>query len=240
MTRSRAWGILVPLVACLVVGMFAGELRADDWEIHITVDNQYDVYFGDGTSTDFFAGGDTNWATTETWIALDRDPNDFLYVATASDHWIAQGFLADFINTTENVTIRTGSGIWEVFPAGAYLEDIDPSWPNPWPPSQMPTQSQVDDAIAYATANDLWVTPSSAPGYENGSNPDPWGTRPDISDEAAWIWYDSGGDPGGGSPPPPFDGFNHDEFLVFRVPNIPEPASLALLAVAGAFALRRR
>lgn len=231
--KGLAWA---PVAVALTVG---GAASADDWTIHITVDNQYDVYFGTPTTTNFHAGGDTNWTNTETWTALGRAPTDFLYVATASDHSVAQGFLAEFINTTQNATIRTGDYPWEVFPAGAYLNLIDATWPSPWPASVMPTQSQVDAAIAYATANNLWVAPSTAAGYDNGSNPLPWGTRPGISGAADWIWYDSGNDPGGFYPVP-FSGFSHDEFLVFRVPNVPEPGTLLGVIVAGLALGRRR
>ncbi len=226
--------------ALAAVGTLATVANADDWTIHITVDNQYDVYFGDGTSTDFFAGGDTDWMDTETWYAPGRDPTDFLYVATASDHSVAQGFLAEFLNTTQNATIRTGGGLWEVFPAGEHLSDIDSSWPSPWPSLQMPTQSQVDAAIAYATANNLWVTPTTVPGYDNDSAPQPWGTRSGFFGNPSWIWYDSGNQAVGSPYPVPFDGFNHSEFLVFRVPNVPEPSSLLLLALGAAPLLRRR
>jgi len=41
--------------------------------------------------------------------------------------------------------------------------------------------------------------------------------------------------------PSPLAGFNHDEFLVFRVPGVaPEPASLLLLAVSGIAVFRKR
>lgn len=212
---------------------------ADDWTIHITVDNQYDVYFGDAVSTNYVAGGDTNWTTTETWTALGRNPTDFLYVATASDHAVAQGFLAEFINTTQGVTILTGPSVWEVFPAGAYLQQINPAWPATWSPSVMPTQSEVDQAIAYATNNNLWVAPATASGYSNGAAPSPWGTRPGISGAAQWIWHDSGKQASPFPYPVPFDGFNHDEFLVFRVPNVPEPASLILLTLGSLTLIRR-
>ncbi len=227
---GRIWsGIVLLLVSGQAVW-------ADDWTIHITVDNQYDVYFGDAVSTDYFAGGDGDWHSTETWIALNRDPNDFLYVATSSDYSIAQGFLAEFINTTQNVTILTGSSVWEVFPAGAYLQQINPSWPATWPASLMPTQAEVDQAIAFATSNNLWVTPVTAPGYSNGASPLPWGTRSGISPAAQWIWHDSGKS-FSGLYPVPFAGFNHDEFLVFRVPNVPEPTTAALVVLTAAYPL---
>ena len=39
----------------LLIGL-AGAAHADDWTMTITVDNQYDVYFGTNTVTNFFAG----------------------------------------------------------------------------------------------------------------------------------------------------------------------------------------
>lgn len=237
MSRMRNRGAWEGLLALAVLLMAVYPVRADDWEIHITVDNQYDVYFGDGMGTNTFAGGDTNWQTTETWTANGQPANAFLYVSTASDHAVAQGFLAEFINTTQNAVITTGSGIWEVFPAGRYLQQIDPTWPATWPPSVMPTQAEVDAAIAYATTNNLWTTPTTLPGYNNSAGPGPWGTRLGFSYDPSWIWFDSGNDP---SPNAPFNGFNHDEFLIFRVPNIPEPATAGGLLGLGLLALRRR
>ena len=62
---------------------------------------------------------------------------------------------------------------------------------------------------------------------------------------AEWIWHDSGRVPSG-SYPSPFQGGNHNEFLVFRVEGaaVPEPSTLVLLScgvvVAGAWTLRQR
>lgn len=227
------------LIGALIAGASTTAL-ADDWTINMTVDNQYDVYFGDSLTTSLVVGGDTDWTTTETWNVTGAGASDFLYVSTASDHAVAQGFLGEFTNTTQNVTIETGSPAWEVFPAGKYLQLIDATWPATWPASVMPTQSEVDAAISYATTNNLWIAPDTAPGYTNAASPLPWGTRSGISGTAEWIWHDSGNQAVGSPYPVPFDGFDHEEFLVFRVPNTPEPATMSLFAVAGLIGLRRR
>ena len=55
-----------------------------------------------------------------------------------------------------------------------------------------------------------------------------WNNRSGIPASAEWIWHDTGND-AGGFIPAPFRGFDHDEFLVLRVPGVvPEPASLVL------------
>jgi len=224
------------LIGLLAVAAATGAAHADNWNMYLTVDNQFYVYYGTPLVTNFYAGGGNNWTTTYNFTATGRPPTDYMYVATASDHSVAQGFIGVFTNTTLSTTIQTSTVVWEVFPAGAYAA-TNPYWPSPWPASLMPTQSEVDAAITYATTNGLWVPPSTAAGYTNGAPP--WGTRPSIPSYADWIWYDSGRDPGGWYPAP-FSGFNHDEFLVFRVAGIAtEPVSSVLLGL-GALLIRRR
>lgn len=226
--------------------LLCGRSLADDWSMAITVDNQYDIYFGDAFLTSpTSVGSDTDWTTTETWTITGVSPSAYLYVATASDHSSAQGFIGSFTNVTTSTTFVTSdntSSPWEVFPAGQYLVQlnaIDTSIPaTTWPSLTQPSTSQVQTAVAYATANNLWVTPTSAPGYDNGSSPSPWGFRSGIPNAAEWIWHDTGTGPS--SPyPAPFTGYNHDEFLVFRVPGVvPEPATITL-ALTGLLGLRR-
>ena len=240
------------LMAVILLVGITGMTKADDWDIYLTVDNQYDVYFGTPTTTDFYAGGDTvTWTTAEYYQALGRLSTDYLYVATASDHSSAQGFLGTFTNTTTAASISTGDLIWEVFPAGAYAA-TNPYGAGLWPASLMPTQTQVDTAIAYAETNNLWVAPTAVPGYDNDPSTPitpytwEWGWYyPSIDTSASWIWYDSGNDPYTGTAYPyrpiPLHGFNHDEFLVFRVAGaVPEPGTMALLGLGGLAFLRKR
>lgn len=236
------------LAATLAMGWAAGLAHADNWVAYLTVDNAFDVYYGTPMTTNFFAGGGVNWAVEYTFTATGRPSTDYLYVATASDYSVAQGFIGTFNNTTLNTALSTGTTGWQVFPAGAYLQQIFGT-PGAWPVSTMPTQSQVDAAIAYATTNNLWVAPTTASGYDNDpSTPITpysfiWPTSlPNVQTSADWIWHDSGKDTLPSSfMPVPFRGFNHDEFLVFRVPGIaPEPGTVALLALGGLAAVRRR
>jgi hypothetical protein len=182
--------------------------KADDWDIYLTIDNFGTVYYGTSTHT---VGGPVG--ISDDWHVEDHfltsQPSDaFLYVATGSDHAGAQGFVGRFTNTTLNKTAFTGDPAWEVFPAGKYASDL--GIPDPWPAGVQPTQAEVDAAIAYATANNLWVAPTSAPGYDlDPATPTTpfgycWGYAfphiwqpSDLPKEAQWIWYESGLVPSG-------------------------------------------
>ncbi|MBC8128073.1 MAG: PEP-CTERM sorting domain-containing protein, partial [Gloeobacteraceae cyanobacterium ES-bin-144] len=69
----------------------------------------------------------------------------------------------------------------------------------------------------------------------------PWGGNTftsSIDSAARWVWHSSNGDLDPTKP-----GFNHDEWLVFRIQvgAVPEPSSLGLLGGAACLlALRRR
>jgi len=205
------------------------EPPVEDWIMYLTVDNQFDVYFGTpwGT-TDTVVGSGGDWPTEFPFAAVDRQPTDYLYVATSSDHLTAQGFIGTFTNVTLAKTTNTGDDVWQVFPAGAYAE-TNPYGVGLWPASLMPTQAQVDTAIAFAQENDLWVTPVGAAGYDNDpSTPtDPYSypwvgtTYVNIPLEADWIWHQSA-TVFDGALPSPLEGYNHDEFLVFRVAGAAE------------------
>ena len=216
----------------------AAPALADNWTINMTVDNQFDAYVGTASATVGSAvGTGNNWAAAYNFTVTGVSASDYFYVATASDFGGAQGFLGDFTNTTQSLSFDTGSSAWEVLPVGAYLQQINSSWPSSWPYLQMPTQSEVDQALNWAASNSwAWVTPSTFANWDNRvtGNITTWGHNSGIAASAEWIWHNTGT----GNPFNP--GANHDEFLIFRVRGTPAPGSMALLGLAGLTATRRR
>ncbi len=95
--------------ASLLAASFAATTTmANDWSMKLTCDNQFNLYFGTPTATNYHAGGGNNWQTTYSFTATGRANSDYIYVATASDQRVAQGLIGQFTNTTLNRTTLTG------------------------------------------------------------------------------------------------------------------------------------
>lgn len=226
-------------LAAAALSILATHAGADTWSVHMTVDNQFDAYSGTASAVSTLQGTGNNWSTVYPLTMSGMAASDYFYVVTASDYRGAQGFLGDFSNLTTGQTFNTGSQPWRVFPVGAYLQQIDSSWPSSWPANVMPSQTQVNQAMAFAAANpSVWIHPKKFPNWDNrvSGNITSWGYRPGIDPAAKWIWNSvTGGNP--------FDyGYNHDEFLIFRVPGAqaPAPAGLSAVGLAALACARRR
>ena len=89
---------------------------------------------------------------------------------------------------------------------------------------------EIVDANGGGNPSNGWV--GTVAGPSNGGGP--WGLRPSIDAAAKWVWHSANGDPDPTTP-----GFNHNEWLVFRIQvgatPVSAPGSLALvgLALAG-------
>ncbi|MDH3889645.1 MAG: hypothetical protein OEV49_01060 [candidate division Zixibacteria bacterium] len=219
--------ILLVAIVVFSCGWSLAQAAPEDWDIYLTIDNFGTVYAGTNTQTVGGPIGVSNSWPVEDHFTTTQPSDAYLYVAASSDHSIAQGFICKFINMTRYLEGFTGEPAWEVFPAGKYASAL--GIPDPWPASTQPTQAQVDAAIAYATANNLWVAPTSVPGYDlDPTTPTApfsyvWGYGfPNIwvaaysPRQAKWIWYESGLVPSG-TFSTPFQAGNHHEFLVFRI-----------------------
>ncbi|MDQ7012864.1 MAG: hypothetical protein Q9O74_03085 [Planctomycetota bacterium] len=237
-TKTHRTTRTATLTACLVA-LAASTAAADIWSVNMTVDNEFDAYKGTvGATTGAAVGSGNDWTTTYNFSVSGMTASDYFYVATASDRATAQGFLGEFNNVTQSLQFNTGTSAWEVFPVGKYLQLIDASWPATWPASVMPTQGEVDQALAWAVSNpSVWIAPAEFTDWDNRAtgNATIWGTRPGIDNSAEWIWNNARG-----TGNPLFGGYNHDEFLIFRVAGVPTPGTAGLLALAGLTAIRRR
>jgi hypothetical protein len=216
----KLFGSLIALGASI-------QATATPFNVDITVDNSYALFYGNATQATNFVGSDGNWPSVESYN-FDLPNNDFIYVVTQSDLSVAQGFLAQFTNLTTNERFYSNDPQWQVTATGRYG-----SAPYTGSASDFAElTSQIVAANAGANPSHGWVNTTA--GNANGSAP--WGTLSAIDSAARWSWYDSkhdGSDPTQG-------GFNHDEYLIFRISvgatSVPEPSALILLVV-GLFGL---
>ncbi len=175
---------------------------------HFTCDNSYSVWHGDAHQVKQFLLEATNTKASMIWRGEDLPPIEptpecYLYVCAWSDDSDLQGFIGSF---TGDLTIHSGDPRWRVLPTKSNKGN-----------TQFPTLTEINAALASAQASD-WKVPFV--GAANGGPP--WNQLVEgIPPEARWMWHDSGKDPRNKypqSPYVPFGGFNHDEFLIFRIP----------------------
>jgi hypothetical protein len=180
---------------------------------HFTCDNNYAVYLGnhDRVATKLLpttGDGVTNELADDIWIGedvtFDASTGDWFYIIAWSDNSGWQGLIGEFKGTA---TIHTGNPDWEVYATG---KDYDNK--------EAPPASEINEFIAKANTQNAWKKPFVGPTNINTNliyESAPAGFKiAGIQDEANWVWYDSGKSP----EKTPFVGYNHDEFLIFRIP----------------------
>lgn len=204
--------------AVLLSASFA---HATPLTVSITVDNSYALYTGTATQALSFVGSDNNWTNTETYN-FDLPNNNYIYVVTQSDLSVAQGFLAQFTNLTTNDRFYSNDSQWEVTATGNY--GFAPYTDTASAFAELNTQLN----LANAGNNPSMGWTNTTAGDTNGAAP--WYLRPDIDAGARWSWYNSNN-----SANPTLNGFNHDEYLIFRISvgatSVPEPAGILLLGL---------
>jgi len=231
------------LAACVGL-LVAHPAHADAIKVSMTVDNSYALFVGDRSVATTFVGSDSNWPSVESYsFNLARDA--YLYVVTASDRSVAQGFLGQFENQTSGYKFYSQNPQWQVMATG-----LGPNAPYTGSAADLQLLSkEIQDANGGGNPSQGWR--SFTAGGANGSSP--WGRMAGIDALASWVWYAAGSC---NNTNPTQGGCDAGEWLVFRIavgatpenpipdnPSaVPEPTSFAraVLGFALAAALRRK
>lgn len=231
MTRTLSPRLALSAAALLLAGALTpGFAQADAIRVSMTVDNSYALFLGDLNGATSFVGSDGNWPSVETYN-FNLSKSAYIYVVTASDRSVAQGFLGQFDNLSTGYTFYSQDPQWQVMATGLGLNA-----PYSGSSADLALLSQeIQDANAGGNPSQGWT--GFTAGGNNGSSP--WGSMANIDAAAKWVWY------GGGNcdrSNPTQGGCDAGEWLVFRIavaatpdnpnpdtPNrVPEPSSLAL------------
>ena len=104
--------ILYASVVGLVLSVSSPPSQAVPVRVNMTVDNSYALFYGIQTAATNFVGSDFNWPTTETYN-FNLTTTQYLYVVTASDLSVAQGFLGQFENLDTGYKFYSNDPQWQ-------------------------------------------------------------------------------------------------------------------------------
>ena len=168
-------------LACAgVLGLMAvSQTQADVIRVSMTVDNSYALFVGSLNSATGFVGTDGYWPTVETYN-FNLASSAYLYVVTASDRSVAQGFLGQFENLTSGYKFYSQDAQWQVMATG-----LGSSAPYSGSAADLSLlTNEILDANAGGNASQGWKNFTA--GGSNGSGP--WGSMSGIDSQAQWVW----------------------------------------------------
>ncbi len=232
--------------ACAIALMASVPAQSAPFSVSITVDNSYALFSGTLSAATGFVGSDPDWPSVDTYN-FDLPTNAYLYVVTASDQSVAQGFLGQFTNPTTGTRFYSSDPAWQVMATG--LGGRSAPYSGSAADLALLTQ-EIQDANAGGNPSLGWVGLTA--GGSNGSSP--WGFLSGIDAAAKWTWY-AGGNCNKFNPTQ--GGCDAGEWLVFRIAvaatpenpipdqngsagTVPLPGSIGLLGlgVLAAFSLQ--
>jgi hypothetical protein len=108
---------ILSAVAALALGAMAGPSLAVPIKVTLTVDNSYALFTGSYSGATNFIGTDGSWPTAETYN-FDLSADSYIYVVTASDLSVAQGFLGQFTNMDTGYKFYSNDTAWQVMSTG--------------------------------------------------------------------------------------------------------------------------
>ncbi len=171
----------------------------------VCCDNTFAIYSGNKRGDEasitlhgggnFPSGGSLNFTTDA----------EFLYIAAWSDDGVQQGLLHNL--TLDGVAHPCDDPRWTVFRTGY---DYNSNYPI------VPSTARMSEYIVKANERLGWVLPTVG-GPNDGTFPpsNPWPVQAGVPTNVCWVWYDSIRQVG--SEAPFSAGFDHDEFLIFRL-----------------------
>ncbi|MDO8303391.1 MAG: hypothetical protein Q7T18_09125, partial [Sedimentisphaerales bacterium] len=217
--------VLVITSLCLLFAS-TSVFGSQTFNVTMTADNVYAIYYGDAVSATALLGNATNLVAADIWspesYSLTVPDISYIYIAAWSDDAVKQGLLADFANLTLGGQVLSGDPIWEVTATGLNLGNTDP------PPTLANLTTAILNANAGTNPSFGWVPNTPSP-LTNSAGGIHGVTIAGIDGAARWMWYNSGLD---SNPSAPFSGFNHNEYLIYRIPVVaPEPATMCLLGL---------
>lgn len=172
----------------------------------IWADDHTDVYIGNCEEITSKKIATQNYPNPVEFVYEKVNCCDYLYFVCWSNDLGLNGFLAQINGDNQ---VLTGSNDWKVFATG---RDYDR-------PNSRPSTKVINEELKRACKLG-WETPFE--GQPNNGSGKPWGdVKSGISQNALFVWDNSGKDGRSlypASPYVPFAGFNHDELLIFRLP----------------------